>query len=85
MTLNEYIEYINNDLADAKARVVILPPGEGWTKLRLFCQERGDIELRLSDFVKENAWLPMPDEVFERVRETIKAQGESDKALDLLG
>ncbi len=85
MRLNDYIEYIRNPLADAKARVVIVPPGEGWTTLRRFCQERGNFELRLSDLVRENAWLPMPDEVFERVRETTKAQAESDKALVLLG
>ncbi len=85
MTLNDYIEYIRNPLAAAKARVVIVPPGEGWTTLRRFCQERGDVELRLSDLVRENAWLPMPDEVFDRVCETTKAQVESEKALVLLG
>lgn len=85
MRLNDYIEYIRNPLADTKARVVIVPPGEGWTTLRRFCQERGSFELRLSDIVRENAWLPMPDEVFERVSETTKAQTESDKALVLLG
>jgi len=85
MKLNDYIEYIRNPLADAKARVVIVPPGEGWTTLRRFYQERGNFELRLSDLVRENAWLPMPDEVFERVSETTKAQAGSDKALVLLG
>lgn len=85
MTLNDYIEYIRNPLADAKARVVIVPPGEDWTTLRRFYQDRGGVELRLSDLVRENAWLPMPDEVFRRVRETTKAQAESDNALVLLG
>lgn len=85
MTLNDYIEYISNPLAEAKARVVIMPPGEDWTTLRRFYQERSGVELRLSDFVRENAWLPMPDEVFGRVCETTKAQPESDKALVLLG
>ncbi|MGO8942494.1 MAG: BREX-4 system phosphatase PglZ [Syntrophobacteraceae bacterium] len=85
MTLNEYIEYIRNPLADAKARVMIMPPGESWTAVRRFCQERGDVELRLSDLVRESAWLPMPDEVFGRVRDVITAQGTSGKALVLLG
>ena len=85
MTLNEYIEYIRNPLADAKARVVIMPPGESWTAVRRFCQERGDVELRLSDLVRESAWLPMPDEVFGRVRDAITAQGTSGKAVVLLG
>jgi len=85
MRLNDYIEYIRNPLADAKARVVVVPPGEGWTTLRRFWQERDNFELRLSDLVRENAWLPMPDEVFERVCETTKVQAEGDKALVLLG
>ena len=85
MTLNEYIEYIRNPLADAKARVVIMPPGESWTALRRFCQERGDVELRLSDLVRESAWLPMPDEVFGRVRDAMTAQETSGKAVVLLG
>ena len=85
MRLNDYFEYIRNPLADPKARVVIAPPGDGWTTLRRFYQERGNVELRLSDLVREKAWLPMPDEVFERVHETIKAYAENAKALVLLG
>lgn len=85
MTLNDYIEYIRNPLAEAKVRVVLMPPGEDWTTLRRFYQERGGVELRLSDLVRENAWFPMPDEIFRRVCETTKAQVESDTALILLG
>ena len=62
-----------------------MPPGESWTTLRRFCQERGDIELRLSDLVSERAWLPMPDEVFERVRDAMTAQAASGKSVVLLG
>ncbi|MDD2466404.1 MAG: BREX-4 system phosphatase PglZ [Desulfobulbus sp.] len=85
MTLNEYCEYIRNPLAEAKARVVTVPPGESWTALRRFCQERGSVELRLSDLVKEGAWLPMPDEVFKRIRDVMKSQEVSGNALVLLG
>lgn len=85
MTLNEYCEYIRNPLAEAKARVVIASPGENWTALRRFCQERGDIELRLSDLVTECAWLPMPDEVFGRVRDAMATYEASGKAVVLLG
>jgi hypothetical protein len=85
MTLSEYCEYIRNPLAEAKARVVIVPRGENWAALRRFCQERDDIELRLSDLVREGAWLPMPDEVFGRVRDAMMAQEVSGKALVLLG
>ncbi len=85
MTLNEFCEYIRNPMADAKARVVVLPPGESWTALRLFCRERGNYELRLSDIVKESAWLPMPDEVFQRVNDTMTAQDVRGKAVLLLG
>lgn len=85
MKLNEYCEYIRNPLAEAKARVVIVPPGESWTTLRRFCQERGDVEFRFSDFVREEAWLPMPDEVFERIRDAMKSQMASNKAVVLLG
>ncbi len=85
MRLNDYLEYIRNPFAEVKARVVIVPQGEGWTTLRRFCQECGNFELRLSDLVRENAWLPMPDEVFERVRETTMAQPESYKSFVLLG
>ena len=85
MTLNEYVEYIRNPLAEAKARVVIVPPGESSTTLRRFYQERGDVKLRLSDLVTEDAWLPMPDEIFERVRDAMKEQAASGKVLVLLG
>ncbi len=85
MTLSEYFLYIKNPLASAKARVVTLPPGESWTELRLFCKERGDLELRLSDIVKESAWLPMPDEVFMRVRDAMTVQEARGKAVVLLG
>lgn len=85
MTLDEYIEYITNPLSEAKARVVTVPPGENWTALRRFYRARGDIELCLSELVKEGAWLPMPDEVFGRVREAIAAQEAKGKAVVLLG
>ena len=85
MTLDQYCEYIRDPLAEAKARVVIVPPGESWTALRRFYQKRGDVELRLSDLVSEGDWLPMPDEVFERVRDAMTAQAASDKTLVLLG
>jgi len=85
MTLSEYCEYIRNPLAEAKTRVVILPPGQSWTTLRRFYKERGDIELHLSDLVREGAWLPMPEEVFGRVRDAITAQEANGKAIVLLG
>ena len=85
MKLNDYIEYLGNPLAAAKARAVIVPPGENWTTLRRFCQERGDVELRLSDFVNEGAWLPMPDEVFGRVRNAVTEQAANGKKVVLLG
>ncbi len=85
MTLSEYCEYIRNPLAEPKARVVIVPSGESWTALRRFYRERGDVELRLSDLVREGAWLPMPDEVFGRVYNEMSAQRTTGKALVLLG
>lgn len=85
MTLNEYCEYIKNPLAEAKARVVIVPPGESWTTLRRFCQECGDVELRLSDLVTEDAWFPMPDDVFVRVRDAVTAQGTGVVLLGMSG
>jgi hypothetical protein len=85
MTLAEYCEYMRNPLAEAKMRVVTVPPGESWTALRRFCRERGDVELRLSDLVTESSWLPMPDEVFERVRDAMTAEVTSDKSVVLLG
>jgi hypothetical protein len=85
MTLNEYCEYIRNPLAEAKARVVIVPPGESWTALRRFCQECGDIEVRLSNLVTESAWLPMPDELFGRVRHAMTAPETNGKIVVLLG
>jgi hypothetical protein len=85
MTLNEYCEYVNDPPAGARARVVIVPPGESWTALRRFCQKRGDVELRLSDLVREGAWLPMPDEVFGRVYSAMMPQDGNCKAFVLLG
>ena len=85
MTLDEYCKYMNDPLAVAKARVVVLPPGDAWTTLRRFFQERGSVELRLSDLVKENTWLPMPDEVFERVRGALQMQEMSGRTVVLLG
>lgn len=85
MTLNEYCEYIKNPLAEVKARVLFMPPGESWTALRRFHQERGSVDLRLSDLVTESAWLPMPDEVFERVYDAMTAHVKSGKTVLLLG
>jgi len=85
MKLNEYWEYVRNPLAVSKARVVVIPPGEGWTAVRRFSQERGDVELRLSDLVQERSWLPMPDEIFKRVRHAIRAHNELGRNLILLG
>ena len=85
MKLIEYCEYIRNPHAEAKVRVVIVPPGESWTVLRRFYQVLGDIELRLSELVTERAWLPMPDEVFERVRSAMTAQATNGNAFLLLG
>ncbi len=85
MTLNDYCEYIRNPLAEAKTRVLIMPPGESWTTLRRFCQERGDVEVHLSELVSENAWLPMPDEIFERVRNAMSVPRTSGKTVVLLG
>ena len=85
MTLNEYIAYIRNPLAEAKSRVVIVPPGESLTTLHRFSKERGGVELRLSSFVKEDAWLPMPGEIFARIRDAMKAQSTSGEPLVLLG
>lgn len=83
MTLREYCEYIRK--LEPKARVVIVPSGEAWTSLRRFYQDRGGIELRLSDLVQEEAWLPMPDEVFTRVRKAMPTQDTSSKAVVLVG
>lgn len=85
MTLNEYCECIRNSRWEAKARVVNVPPGESWTALRGFCRERGFTELRLSDLVRESAWLPMPDEVFGWVHDAMTAQEASGRAVVLLG
>lgn len=85
MTLSEYCEYIRNPLAEAKMRVVTLPPGEGWTALRRFCQELGDVEVRLSELVQECAWLPMPDEIFERVRDAMAPAVNNGRSVVLLG
>jgi hypothetical protein len=62
-----------------------MPSGESWTALRRFCSGRGDVEIRLSELVQESAWLPMPDEVFERVRDAMKMDIASGKSVVLLG
>lgn len=85
MTLAEYCDYVGNPLAEARMRVVTISPGESWTALRRFHQGRGDVELRLSDLVREDAWLPMPDEVFERVSDAMTAHVAGGKAVVLLG
>lgn len=85
MKLNEYCEYIKNPLKEVKARVLVVPPGEIWTELRRFCWDLGYIELCLSNLVREDAWLPMPDEVFGRVRDAMMTQETSGKAVVLLG
>ena len=85
MTLAEYCKYIRNPLAEAKMRVVTVRPAESWTALRRLYQERGDVEVRLSDLVRESAWLPMPDEVFERVWDATTTQVANGKSVVLLG
>lgn len=85
MTVDEYCEYIRNPHAKTKARVLIMPPGESWTTLRRFYLERDGIELHLSDLVTESGWLPMPDEVFERVRNALTVSTVSRRPVVLLG
>jgi len=85
MTADDYCEYIRNPLAEAKTRVLTIPPGESWTTLRRLYKERGGIELRLSELVEESAWLPMPDEVFERVRNAMTKPSMAGKPVVLLG
>jgi hypothetical protein len=84
MKLNEYCEYIRDPLAEAKARVVIVPPGESWTVLRRFYQERG-FEVRISDLVMESAWLPMPEEIFGRIYNSMTEKKTSGKDVVLIG
>ena len=85
MKLHDYCEYIKNPLAEAKARLVIVPPGEDWTALRRFYQKRGDYEVRLSDFVQEKAWLPMPNEILNRVHNAMTAKELNGKPVVLIG
>lgn len=85
MTLNDYIEYIDSPLSAAKARVLIVTPGESWTSLRRFYQKRGAVELHLSNLVNEDAWFPMPDVIFERVQNAMMAQAANGESLVLLG
>ena len=85
MKLNEYIEYSKNPLAEAKPRVVIVHPGESLTTLHRFLKERGSTELCLSSLVKEDAWLPMPREIFERIDDVVKMQASNCAPLVLLG
>jgi hypothetical protein len=85
MKLNEYIEYIRNPLSEAKPRVVIVNPGEDLTSLHRFLKENGSVELFLSNLVKEDAWLPMPSEVFERINKTVQTQVAGNAPLVLLG
>lgn len=85
MRLKEYIEYIKNPLSEAKSRVVVVHPGESLTALHRFLKEYGSIELFLSDFVKEDAWLPMPNDVLERIGDAVKMQAVNDAPVILLG
>jgi hypothetical protein len=85
MTVTEYCQYIRNPIADPKPRVLVISAGEGWTKLRRFYRERDGVELRLSDLVIESGWLPMPDEVFERVGDAMTAPSASGRPVVLLG
>lgn len=85
MRLNEFCEYSRNPLAEVKARVVLIPPDESWITLRRFYQVDGAVELRLSDLVNEGAWLPMPSEVFERLRKAMFEQLEKHCVFLLIG
>lgn len=85
MRLNDFCEHIRNLRWESKSRMVIVPPGDSETVLRRFYQERGDVELRVSDLVCESAWLPMPDEIFGRVRDSITSLKKDGKAAVLVG
>lgn len=85
MTLKEYVEYIRNPLTEAKSRVVIVPPGERLTTIHRLLKESGCSVLRLSDLVTEDAWLPMPHELFERISDVIKKRIGDGIPLILLG
>lgn len=85
MTVDEYCVYITDPLADRKTRVLTIPPGESWTMLRRFYRERDGVELRLSNLVVETGWLPMPDEVFERLLDAMTAPSVCGRPVVLLG
>jgi len=85
MMLNDYIDYIKNPLAEKKPKVVIVPPGETLSSLHRFLKERGNREIRLSDLVSEDAWLPMPSEVFERICVAMDVNSMADEPSMLLG
>lgn len=67
MNLQNCCEYLKE--AAAKTRLVMVPSSILLTKLRRFYHDHNIPELRLSDYVYEDAWLPMPDEVFVRIRQ----------------
>ena len=85
MTIDEYIEYIRNPLAEAKPRVVIIPHGESLTTLHRFSKERGGIELRISELISGDAWLPMPGEIFEKLQDIAKEKALTGEPLIILG
>lgn len=69
MKLNEFFAYLADPATQTRTRVVLLPP-DNWTNVQQVLRERGCSEVRLSEVVTENAWLPTPDEVFGRIRES---------------
>ena len=67
MTFQEATKYLASHEAQASTRVIFVPP-QNWTDFRQFLNGTGYAEIRLSDLIAENAWLPSPEEVLGRVR-----------------
>lgn len=67
MTFQEATIYLASHEAPAIARVIFVPP-QNWTEFRQFLNGAGCAEIRLSDLIAENAWLPSPEDVLGRVR-----------------
>ena len=69
MTFQEATSYLASHGAQAIARVIFVPP-QNWTEFRQYLNGTDCAEIRLSDLIAENAWLPSPEEVLGRVSES---------------
>lgn len=82
-TIQEYIQYTSNPIAVVQSHIVIVAR-ENIVELRCLAKQNRT-EIHLSDFIGEEAWLPSPQNIIERLSEQVHKCIDKGQATIVLG